>query len=65
MTSQITVIALYVLALPTILWLTVYIFTNLYMYMMGPVDVKKKYNAKWALVTGIIYIIYVSYNLYL
>ena len=26
--------------------------TNLYMLAMGPVDLKKKYNAKWALVTG-------------
>jgi D-arabinose 1-dehydrogenase-like Zn-dependent alcohol dehydrogenase len=26
--------------------------TNLYMYLMGPVDLKKKYKAKWALVTG-------------
>ena len=26
--------------------------TNLYMQWSGPVDMKKKYNAKWALVTG-------------
>jgi hypothetical protein len=28
------------------------IVTNLYMLHFGPVDLKKKYNAKWALVTG-------------
>ncbi len=26
--------------------------TNVYMKLMGPVNLKKKYNAKWALVTG-------------
>ncbi len=26
--------------------------TNLYQHFMGPVDLKKKYNAEWALVTG-------------
>jgi hypothetical protein len=26
--------------------------TNLYMSLMGPVDLKKKYKAEWALVTG-------------
>ena len=61
MASEITTILLHILALPTILWLTVYILTNLYMYIMGPVDVKKKYNAKWALVTGIINL----YNLWI
>ncbi len=40
------------LALPTILWVTIYTLNNLYMMLAGPVDLKKKYNAKWALVTG-------------
>ena len=26
--------------------------TNAWMYFLGPQDLKKKYNAKWALVTG-------------
>ena len=43
---------LLVLAMPTILWLAIYVGTNLYMQKAGPVDLKKKYNAKWALVTG-------------
>ncbi len=29
-----------------------YLATNVYMKLMGPVNLKKKYNAKWALVTG-------------
>jgi len=41
-----------VLAIPTILWLFIYGATNLYMHLRGPVDLKKKYNAEWALVTG-------------
>lgn len=40
------------LALPTILWLSIYVGTNLYCSFMGPVNMKKKYNAEWALVTG-------------
>lgn len=43
---------LFLFALPTILWLTIYLGTNLYMSLLGPVDMKKKYNAEWALVTG-------------
>jgi short-subunit dehydrogenase len=38
-------------ALPCI-WLTIYLLTNFYMILMGPVNLKKKYDAKWALVTG-------------
>lgn len=41
-----------VLAIPTVLWAAIYGLTNLYMSMMGPQNLKKKYNAKWALVTG-------------
>jgi len=40
------------LAVPTILWVTIYAASNLYMRFMGPVDLKKKYKAEWALVTG-------------
>lgn len=29
-----------------------FVVTNLYMQWRGPVNLKKKYNAKWALVTG-------------
>lgn len=56
-TAIIAKIILHLCALPTIAWLTIYIFSNIYMYIMGPVDVKKKYNAKWALVTGNIILI--------
>lgn len=35
-----------------VLWLSIYVATNLYMKVMGPVNMKKKYNAEWALVTG-------------
>jgi len=48
----ITQIILSLLAIPTILWLSIYIITNLYMQLLGPVDLKKKYKAEWALVTG-------------
>lgn len=43
---------LVLLAIPAVLWSTIYILTNLYMYLLGPQNLKKKYNAKWALVTG-------------
>jgi short-subunit dehydrogenase len=45
-------IAGWVLAIPTILWIIVYTASNLGMLLGGPVDLKKKYNAEWALVTG-------------
>lgn len=41
-----------VLGIPTALWLFIYITTNYVMSILGPVDLKKKYNAEWALVTG-------------
>ena len=34
------------------LWLFIYVATNVYMKLMGPVNMKKKYKADWALVTG-------------
>ena len=40
------------LAIPTVLWISIYTITNLYMKLAGPVDMKKKYKAEWALVTG-------------
>lgn len=43
---------LVVLAMPTLLWVGIYFVNNLYMKLLGPVDMKKKYNAKWALITG-------------
>ena len=52
-TISICIVALVsVCALPTILWSTLYFANNLYMYIAGPVNLKKKYNAQWALVTG-------------
>lgn len=35
-----------------VLWTAIYCLSNLYMKLAGPVNLKKKYNAKWALVTG-------------
>jgi hypothetical protein len=43
---------LLIFAAPTFLWLLIYVGTNIYLSKSGPVDLKKKYNAKWALVTG-------------
>lgn len=40
------------LAFPCVLWVTIYFLSNAWMAMLGPQDLKKKYNAKWALVTG-------------
>jgi NADPH:quinone reductase-like Zn-dependent oxidoreductase len=45
-------IALVVLALPTALWLVSYVLPQLYMTFRPVPDLKKKYNATWALVTG-------------
>jgi uncharacterized membrane protein len=50
--SLIGKVVLHLLAIPTILWLVIYIGNNTYMWVMGPVNMKKKYNAQWALVTG-------------
>ena len=50
--SLVTKVVLHLLALPTLLWLAIYVSNNVYMLLMGPVNMKKKYNAKWALVTG-------------
>ncbi len=42
----------YALAAIPAFWLTYYVGWNVVMYLLGPVDLKKKYNAEWALVTG-------------
>lgn len=39
-------------ALPSAVYLAVYVLSNLYMQLLGPVDLKRKYGASWALVTG-------------
>ena len=43
---------IYILACIPLLWCIIYYISNLLMSLLGPVDMKKKYNAKWALVTG-------------
>ena len=40
------------LAAPTCLWLAAYILPLLYIRLRGTQDLKKKYGAEWALVTG-------------
>jgi hypothetical protein len=50
--SLIGKVVLHLLAIPSLLWLAIYVSNNLYMWLMGPVNMKKKYNAQWALVTG-------------
>jgi hypothetical protein len=52
MSWDLKTVILLIFAAPTLLWLAVYVGTNLYLLKSGPVDLKKKYNAKWALVTG-------------
>ena len=42
----------YSLAAIPCVWVMLYIFSNLSMLLLGPVNLKKKYDAKWALVTG-------------
>ena len=39
-------------ALPSLLWAATYFLPLLLMKVLGPQDLKKKYNATWALVTG-------------
>jgi short-subunit dehydrogenase len=45
-------IGLVVLALPTVIWLVAYLLPQLYMTVRPVPDLKKRYDAKWALVTG-------------
>ncbi|KAH8051130.1 3-oxo-behenoyl-CoA reductase [Aureococcus anophagefferens] len=43
---------LYILAAPTALWLAAYFLPLLYIRLRGVQDLKKKYGATWAVVTG-------------
>ena len=43
---------LYGLAAIPCIWMGLYLLSNLSMLLLGPVNLKKKYDAKWALVTG-------------
>jgi short-subunit dehydrogenase len=42
----------YILAIPTFIWLLAYSIPQLYMVLRPVPDLKKRYNATWALVTG-------------
>lgn len=42
----------YMLAFPTLFWLISYLIPQIYMAVRPVPDLKKKYNATWALVTG-------------
>ncbi|KAH8093022.1 3-oxo-behenoyl-CoA reductase [Aureococcus anophagefferens] len=46
------VFLLYILAAPTALWLAAYFLPLLYIRLRGVQDLKKKYGATWAVVTG-------------
>ncbi|KAL7531312.1 hypothetical protein ACHAXR_003972 [Thalassiosira sp. AJA248-18] len=52
MTDTITTYLLYVLAFPTAFWLVMYLTPQIYMCFRPVPDLKKRYDAKWALVTG-------------
>ena len=45
-------VLLLILAIPTILWCITYFAPIILMKVLGTQDLKKKYNAEWALVTG-------------
>ena len=47
-----TTLVLCGLASVPMIWLAIYIYANISMILKGPVDLKKKYDAKWAMVTG-------------
>lgn len=46
------IILLGVLAFPTIFWIVAYLIPQLYCLIRPVPDLKKRYNAEWALVTG-------------
>lgn len=52
LTSPIVTYAALVLSIPTIFWLVAYIVPQLYMKIRPVPDLKKRYDATWALVTG-------------
>lgn len=49
---SLSMIVLSILALPTIIWLVAYSIPQIYMALRPVPDLKKRYNATWALVTG-------------
>eukprot|EP00934_Nitzschia_sp_Nitz4_P005005 Nitzschia sp. Nitz4//scaffold174_size87051//49722//50814//NITZ4_005113-RA/size87051-augustus-gene-0.60-mRNA-1//1//CDS//3329538884//4995//frame0 len=51
-TSSLTYFLACVFAFPTLFWLVAYVIPQLYMAYRPVPDLKKKYNAEWALVTG-------------
>ena len=51
--DTITTYLLYIFAFPTAFWLATYLIPQIYMSKIRPVpNLKTRYNAKWALVTG-------------
>ena len=50
--SSCMTVGIYILALPTFIWLVCYLTPQLYMALRPVPDLKKKYNASWSLVTG-------------
>mmetsp|Transcript_3134 Transcript_3134/g.6924 ORF Transcript_3134/g.6924 Transcript_3134/m.6924 type:complete len:321 (+) Transcript_3134:135-1097(+) len=51
--DAITTYLLYILAFPTAFWLVAYLLPQIYMSCLRPVpNLKTRYNARWALVTG-------------
>lgn len=50
--SPFIVYAAFILALPTVIWLVLYSIPQIYMALRPVPDLKKKYDATWALVTG-------------
>lgn len=50
--SVVACILTYVLAAPTILWIACYFLPLVYVRLRGSQNLKKKYGAEWALVTG-------------
>jgi len=50
--SNLSILILSFLALPTLIWLVAYSIPQIYMALRPVPDLKKRYNAKWALVTG-------------
>ena len=49
--SPVTIVAM-LLAFPTVFWYVMYLIPQIYMAFRPVPDLKKKYNAEWALVTG-------------
>ena len=42
-----TTTVVYGLAAIPVIWLAIYLYANISMLLLGAVDLKKKYNAKW------------------